>query len=755
MKPRKTAGARRLVPAVVGGLLVFAAGTGLALALLPEWSSAAVSQERFFRTQYRRLASRAGFHLAAGEPRVSLVAGFSRPPGREPQVSLEARASHFVRRGEEAQARRLDIAFSRDGQPVEIVWDDLAAPVLSPPDLRFYEDLVRGLAPLLLAPGESIGESRKVEGRSIASWRLIDVAGSSPGAHILATLSPPIEVSIERLPGRLAQVPASPEDHTAKTLAALLIYALAGLAVAGVFLSLVLHGRIDLANGAFLGAVVLLSGNPLRLFNLQASPWLTILIVFFSTPWRALGVFFAWSAGESLLRSLRPDFTTSLDTLRLGRLGPRGGRALLFGFALGAALAGLQLVIYSLAAVLPGIAPARPSITLPLFDYAHSPLGSGISTAALAALAIALALRFLPGRWAVPAAALLAGYVLSPIRMTPFPAELAANTALAGLLVWTGRRHGLTALLVTAVVSALLPAAVFSALHLAWMPGSFVLTAGLAAALLALGFVGIARSETIETGRVPAPAFMRRLAEERRLQHEVDLLGRMQTGLLPQEMPRLEGYQITARSVLASEAGGDLYDFQRDEAGCLWIAAGDVAGHGYSCAVAQAMVKAGLLSLIEPAETPADVLRQLDRVLRGVSTDHSFTSLALVRLDPATGEALLANAGHPYPLVFAGGRIAEVVLPGLPLGQGPERPYSNQAFQLPAGGALLLCSDGLSDALDRNGNPYGFDRVREVLQVMGHRPAVEIVDALLNDCRRHLGAEQAPDDVTVVVVKRG
>ena len=142
---------------------------------------------------------------------------------------------------------------------------------------------------------------------------------------------------------------------------------------------------------------------------------------------------------------------------------------------------------------------------------------------------------------------------------------------------------------------------------------------------------------------------MRRLAEERRIRHEVDLLARMQEGLLPQEMPRLEGYAIAARSVLASEAGGDLYDFLRDDAGRLWIAAGDVAGHGYSCAVAQAMVKAGLLSLVEPAESPAGVLRQLDRVLRGVDTDHSFTSLALIRLDPATGDALLANAGHPYP----------------------------------------------------------------------------------------------------------
>jgi sigma-B regulation protein RsbU (phosphoserine phosphatase) len=322
------------------------------------------------------------------------------------------------------------------------------------------------------------------------------------------------------------------------------------------------------------------------------------------------------------------------------------------------------------------------------------------------------------------------------------------------VLVWICRRFGLTTLLSATISSYLLPAALYSGLHLDWMAGSFAVTAGLTAGIALLGLAGLTRPESVEEDIPPPPEFMRRLAHERRLNHEVDLLARMQLGLLPQEMPRLPGYDIAARSVLASEAGGDLYDFLRDDDGRLWIAAGDVAGHGYSCAVAQAMVKAGLLSLIAPEESPASVLRQLDRVLRGVSTGHSFTSLALIRLDLATGEAALGNAGHPYPLVFVPGQVEEIELPGFPLGRGPVRTYTDRAFHLPSGGALLLCSDGLFEALDRHGNSYGFDRAREVLRAMGHRPALEIVDALLNDCRRHLGGEQAPDDVTVVVVKR-
>lgn len=761
MRPREGTGAGRLIQKAVAGLLVFTAGAALALFLLPEWSRGDFPPERFFQSQYRLLVARTSLRLAAGEPRVYLRADLTRPPGQKPAVRLRAAVSHAVRSPGESPGQRLRISFSPDGRPVEVIWENPSASPLSASALAHHERVSRELSPLLLASGESLGKSREDWSAGMATRRSVDLMGSSPGQHLSIEHSPPMMFLAERQMGSLAEAPAPHGLNLGKNLATALIYGLIALAVAGIFLSLLVHGRIDLTNGAILALITFLSVDLSRFSQVFDRLTSTVLFGFVLAVFtRAIAVFLAWSAGESLLRSLRPDFTTSLDTLRRGQLGPRAGRALLLGFSFGATLAGLRLGIHALATRLPGVAPAEASLELPVFDLTNSPVGTGILMAALTTLMLALALRFLPARraaWAVPAAALLAGYVLSPVQITPFPVELACNAVLVGLLVWVGKQHGLTALLAASLVAALLPAALFSALHLSWLPVSFALTAVPSAALLILGFAGLSRPEETETETVPPPAFMRRLAHERRIQHEVDLLARMQVGLLPREMPRVEGYEIAARSVLASEAGGDLYDFLRDEAGGLWIAAGDVAGHGYSCAVAQAMVKAGLLSLVAPGESPAGVLHQLDRVLRGVSTDHSFTSLALISLDPAKGSAVLANAGYPYPLVYASGRVSEIDLPGRPLGagRGVSRPYEDRAFELPRGGALLLCSDGLFEALDRNGNAYGFDRAREVLQAMGHRPIIEIMDALLNDCRRHLGAETPPDDVTVVVVKRG
>ncbi len=236
----------------------------------------------------------------------------------------------------------------------------------------------------------------------------------------------------------------------------------------------------------------------------------------------------------------------------------------------------------------------------------------------------------------------------------------------------------------------------------------------------------------------------------------MDLLSRMQLALLPERPPEVPGLEIAVRTELATEAGGDLYHFLPDGAGRLWIAAGDVSGHGYSCGLQQAMTMAALASLVKAERAPSEVLGEVDRVLRMGRSERLFTTLALIRLDPRTGEGLLANAGHPYPLLVREGRCTEVPAPGLPLGQGPERVYADVPVALPPGGLLVLASDGLFEGPDRFDVSYGFERPRAVLEGAGlwRRPAEAIVEALFADWRRHVGEGPPSDDTTVLVVKR-
>lgn len=749
---------RRYLLGIFLGFLAFAAGLALAGALLPEWRAGQPLAEEVYRERFRELAVRGGFALHPGEPRIFLVT--RGPEQLEPFRPLGDAGTDWLLATRAAvrvtvyhQADRLEgpgelaFDFSLDGQPQLLMWWPQGRSVFAVPNLEEATRSAAPLAPLLLAPGETLGAPQG--GAAVTMPRLLyPLRGGSRPQHLLGFITQ--GVLLEREPGPAGEETAEAADTEILRMGiAFWRHVFTLLVLGGLFFVLMLKKRLSALNGALLALAALISLIPVPGYTL--GPLLSFALI---SGIEGLWIFFVWSSGESLLRSTGPEFATSLDALRAGRLGPRGGRALLVGFACGAALAGLRLGLLSLAETIPGVWLERAALELPVFRSFGSPVADGAALASGVTLALALAVRLAPLSWAPVAAGVAAGFFLAPLPLQPGLASLAANALFAGLLAWIARRYGLTALLTASLVIFLLPAAAFSALHLAWMPVSFGVTTGLTAALALLGFLGLSRSGAAEIARLAPSAFVRRLDEERRLRSEMALLAQMQRGLLPKNLPRVEGYGMAARSVIANEAGGDLYDVLRDDDGFVWIAAGDVAGHGYSCAIAQAMTKAALASLAGRGRTPAEVLHRIDRMLREAGPKRNFTSLTLVRLRPETGEALVSNAAHPYPVLLAGEEIRELEIPGLPLGMGPRRRYRDHPLTLPPGGTLIFCSDGLFEASDGSGHVYGFERLQQVLREIRYLPADRILDALFADWRRHLRNVRATDDTTIVVLQR-
>jgi serine phosphatase RsbU (regulator of sigma subunit) len=752
----------RPLATLVLGLLVFVAGLEAARRWLPEWR-AEVPEEAFFLQRSRQVARRLGFRPAPGMPRVELVTNDNAPTerlremdGSPPEAAIAAGVSLRVRVFQtgtlpwNSRRQELVIGFSPLGA-VQFVMTDPEGTSRARRPGRFPPEREGELARLLVAPGESLGERRDKDlpGDSTAAYAL---AGSHPPRHVTLKIDADGSVSAVRQFGTLDRAPEGAGDSMDdwSEFFVLIVAVLGVLGVIILFLLLLGQRRIDLFNGALLGVFTILGALPALLSDPSLENLAETLIpAFFFGVWALM----IWSAGESFLRTVQPGLTVHLDSLRAGRLGPGSGGAIVTGLSVGAALAGLRLGIYSLTWALPGWWLEEHSIELPVFQEVN-PYLVIVQFGATVALVLALGLRFLPSRWAAWGASLLAGLMLFVVSLNPFPAQLAANLAIAGTLVLLGRRQGLAAVLAALFALLLLPTAVFSGLHLPWLPLTFALSAVPLGLLLVTGFVGIGRPAEGETARLKQPAFMRRMEDERRLKYEMDLLSRMQLGLLPGNLPEIPGWEIAARSLIANEAGGDLYDFLEDEDGRLWIAAGDVAGHGYSCAIVQAMTTAALSSLVTAGKIPSEVLQGVDRVIRRGSSQRNFTSLALLRLDPRTGETLFANAGHPYPFLCVDGDAAEIPVSGLPLGQGPERTYRDHRFAIPPGASLVLCSDGLFEATDDRQAPYGFDRPRDLLRSLGGRSAAEILEALLADWRRHLKEEEPPDDTTVVVVRR-
>lgn len=773
---------RRLPALGAIGIAVLVVGVAVAMMRLPEWRNREVPDEKVFSAHLQQAARQAGLQLES-EPRVQLrskswlldeeqlsqhefaydhlgsgAAPWLTKEGRGPYVESIARGRWKSEPGASRQAiGELRVLFSLRGVPIAAMWladDPFGGQRRGRADLA--KSRRRSLMRIFIANGLIETELDAFD----QIVHLAPVPGSDPPESLLGmSFSGAAMPYVQRLVGPAASWRQRLESRSLGTLLvtrlprALVSVALFFVTVS-LFVLLLARRRIELTKGAILGAlsIALSLSGPIR----SSANWVQLVDALGEIVVKGLALFVLWSVAESWLRSTIPGFRTSLDTLRAGRLGPTGGRALLTGSAIGAAMAGLWFLLFSVATMLPGVAPMDGSVRLPNFGATASPIDEGAIRTAFVMLAICAALRWplvrrLRGSATILAAALLA----TRIPLSSFWVCLAVALLLAILLVQTYTRFGLTALLAAAMTSTVLPATLFSLLHVSWMPSSAVLLLAVAIAPVMFGAIGMRRPASVEEGALRLPGFVRRLEEENRVKYEMDLLARMQLGLLPQEMPVVDGYEIAARSILATEAGGDLYDFVADSLGRTWIAAGDVSGHGYSCAIAQAMAKAGLASLVEADRTPSMVLTRLDVVLRGIGSPRTFTSMALLRLDPITGETLLSNAGHPYPLISTdAGNLHELDLPSLPLGQGPARQYTDTAFTIERGTTLILFSDGLFEGANPAGQAYGFERIRAILAKTSRRPASDILFAILEDWRGHVGPEAPDDDTTIVVVKR-
>jgi hypothetical protein len=761
---------RRHAPAaaLAAGGLLFALGLALARARVPEWRLGPLPDQRTLGRELQDFAARCGLRLVGETPRVTLCERSLRQRVMQelPLTSAVSGAVLAIRVDQDAMAapagtthglQALKVWFDPAGRPQEA---DLrpsgASAALAALGLSRRAPARRPeiLGQALVAPGETLGRPVQMFLLGLPVF-LFPLAGSAPPHHITAAeVIAGLQASrnrgdVESAVSRWGGVDLFTGWHDVAPMR--LVLAL----IAAVFCVLAIRRRLGLANAGWLAALASAAVLPdtLRQPSFEAVAEAVGGVV-------AQGLWLAvlWSAAESLWRTAGPRIDTTLDVLRARRLTAQAGGALLSGFGLGAAAAGLSLAAYALVTYLPSASAHALSVALPVVDAAGGPLAAGITAAAVIAFLLSAGRRFSGRPWIAVAAALVSAYALAPVKLEPWPLALASNVLVAGVLVAAGELGGLTTLLAASLAYWLLPAAAFSALHLSWLPGSFALAAGSSGILLVAGLAGVIRPRAEAEGAAPPPAFIRRLEQERRREVEMELLARMQRGLLPSRLPAIPGWEIAACSLLADRAGGDLYDFVNDPAGLLWIAAGDVAGHGYSCAIDQAMVKAALASLIGERRTPSEILAETDRVLRTTAASRSFTSLALLRLDPATGEALLANAGHPFPLlVTAGHPASELALPGLPLGQGPPRRYADMRFELAPGDTLVICSDGLFEAGAagrESGAQYGYQRPRLVLDELANRPAAEVLDGLLADWRRHRGSGAPADDTTVVVLRR-
>jgi sigma-B regulation protein RsbU (phosphoserine phosphatase) len=248
-------------------------------------------------------------------------------------------------------------------------------------------------------------------------------------------------------------------------------------------------------------------------------------------------------------------------------------------------------------------------------------------------------------------------------------------------------------------------------------------------------------------------AFVHRvLVNERRLagiSQELETARRIQSSLLPRRMPEVRGLSVAARYLPMADVGGDLYDFLAADPERVGILVSDVSGHGVPAALIASMVKVALAAQAEHASDPAAVLAGMNRILHG-NLERGFVTAAYIYID--AGTVTYASAGHPPPLVWREGRTEELRQESLPLGRFRRAEYRNEELRLSPGDRLLLYTDGVTEALSPAGEPFGDERLRDLLAASADPDA--ILGRLAGWTGRQTG-EPLDDDVTIVVAEAG
>ena len=220
----------------------------------------------------------------------------------------------------------------------------------------------------------------------------------------------------------------------------------------------------------------------------------------------------------------------------------------------------------------------------------------------------------------------------------------------------------------------------------------------------------------------------------------------IQQRILPESLPRVEGYDVAGINIPSKSVGGDYYDCIPLDGGRLALVIADVAGKGVPAALLVSSFHAYLGAYLE-AEVPlVELVARLNRVIAHASTEDKFITAFFALLDPASGSLDSVNAGHnPVFLRRADGTLTELTQGGIPLGMmDMDYPYQSESLVMGSGDRLLLYTDGIPEATDGRMKLYDEDfPLRDF--VTAHVPdrASAFIAELIADVRKFTGAAPA------------
>lgn len=245
------------------------------------------------------------------------------------------------------------------------------------------------------------------------------------------------------------------------------------------------------------------------------------------------------------------------------------------------------------------------------------------------------------------------------------------------------------------------------------------------------------------------------IIEQETFARELQVARSIQEHMLPRALPNMHGFDLSARMVPARVVSGDFYDFIPLDGERVGIVIADVCGKSLPAALLMALTRSLLRAEAMRGGPPAEVLRSVNRHLLDMNDSRTFVTVVYGILHQLTREFEFVRAGHELPMLVA--PDGEVIVPpmgqGQPLGILPAPALDEQRITIPHGGVLLLYTDGVTEAIDADGNFFENERLYAIAREHRGVPAQTLCDTLILAVAEYHGTAPQADDVTLVAVR--
>ena len=242
--------------------------------------------------------------------------------------------------------------------------------------------------------------------------------------------------------------------------------------------------------------------------------------------------------------------------------------------------------------------------------------------------------------------------------------------------------------------------------------------------------------------------------EKQRMEEELNLARSMQQALLPDTLPTLPGFEISAINVSSRQVGGDYYDVIPLSETRYGIAIADVSGKGAGAALLMSNLQASLQAL---ADAQGDLVHMVSRInnliYRNTGLDKFITFVYGI-LDVEAKTFTFCNAGHNPPYrIDSDNQITELMTGGIILGMMPNMNYETETVQLHPGDRVVFYTDGITEAMNETEEEFGDVPLQQAVIGRPGATAQELLDGVVEDVKAFTGAAPQSDDITLLILR--